>query len=161
MALWGSHGPRCQVRTDSRNQVRQAWLQGGDGLAHGPRCQRPETALVVPVRLPQPVPFAVIRTRLAILAPVRGRLGWPAWLAVAWVGPVIGISGPLGPLPRRCPGALAHRVGAETWGLAPGLRPNMTATRGTSTGAVDGSLLSAAINLAKPLQQAAEERQPK
>jgi predicted membrane metal-binding protein len=141
------------VRTDHRNQVINAWLNGGYRLKHVHLCKRLETAFVVPVLLQQPVAFAVIGTLLAILAPVLGMLVLPVLLAVALVGPVIGISGQFGTLPLRFPGPLANLVGAETLGLDPGIRQKMTATMGTSTGAAHGSLLSEAINLAKPLQQ--------
>ena len=48
---------------------------------------------MVPVLLQKPVAFAVIRTCLAILAPVLGMLVLPAVLAVSLVSPVIGIGG--------------------------------------------------------------------
>jgi hypothetical protein len=108
---------------------------------------------VVPVLLQQPVAFAVICPLLAILAPVLGMLVSPALVAVTLVSLVIGIRGQFGPLPLRFPGPLAYLVGAETLGLDPGIWQKMPATMGTSTGAVHGSLLSEAINLAKPLQQ--------
>jgi hypothetical protein len=116
---------------------------------------------MVPVLLQEPIAFAVRRPSLAILTPVLGMLMLPAVLAVALVGPVIRIGGQFGTLPLRFPGALTNLVGAETLGLDPGIRQKMTATMGTSTGAVHGSLLSEAINLAKPLQQEEEELQPK
>jgi hypothetical protein len=128
-------------------------MNGGYRLEHVHLCKRMKTAFVVPVLLQEPVPCAVIRPLLAILAPVLGMLVLPALLAVALVGPVIGISGQFGTLPLRFPGPLAYLVGAETLGLDPGIRQKMTATMGTSTGAVHGSLLSEAINLVKPLQQ--------
>jgi hypothetical protein len=110
---------------------------------------------VVPVRLQQPVAFAVICPLLTILPPVLGMLVSPALVAVTLVSLVIGIRGQFGPLPRRFPGPLAYLVGAETLGLDPGIWQKMPATMGTSTGAVHGSLLSEAINLANPLQQEA------
>jgi predicted membrane metal-binding protein len=112
-----------------------------------------DTAFVVPVLLQQPIAFPVSGMLLAILAPILGMVVLPALLAVALVGPVIRIGGQFGTLPLRFPGALTNLVGAETLGLDPGIRQKMTATMGTSTGAVHGSLLSEAINLAKPLQQ--------
>jgi hypothetical protein len=82
-------------------------------------------------------------------------LVWPAVLAGALVGLVSGIGGHWVALPLRFSSPLAHRVGAETLGLDPRVRQQMTATMRTSLGAVHGSLLSDASNLAKPLQQEA------
>jgi hypothetical protein len=141
------------VRTDRWNQVINTWLNGGYRLYHVHLCKRTGTAFVVPVLLQQPVAFAVRRPLLTILVPVLGMLMLPAVLAVALVGPVIGIGGHFLALPLRFPGPLAYRVGAETLGLDPGIWQKMTATMSTSMGAVHGSLLSEAINLAKLLQQ--------
>ena len=115
---------------------------------------------MVPVLLQKPVAFAVIRTLLAILAPIMGMLVLPAVLAVSLVGPVIGIGGQFVSLPLSFSGPLAGLVGAEALGLNTGIRQKMTAAMSTSTSAVHGFLLSEAINLAKRLQQE-EESHPK
>ena len=108
---------------------------------------------MVPVLLQKPVAFAVIRTLLAILAPILGMLMLPALLAVSLVGPVIGIGGQFVSVPLSFSGPLAGLVGAEALGLNTGIRQKMTAAMSTSTSAVHGFLLSEAINLAKRLQQ--------
>jgi hypothetical protein len=121
--------------------VINAGLNGGYRLEHVHLCKRTETALVVPVLLQQPVPFAVIRTLLAILAPVMRRLVVPALLAVSLVSPVIGIRGQFGTLPLGFSGPLAGLVGAETLRLDPGIRHKETSAMGTANGAVHGFLL--------------------
>jgi hypothetical protein len=138
------------VWTDHRDQVINAWLNEGYGLEHVHLCKRTDTAFVVPVLLQKPVAFAVIRTLLAILAPVLGMLMLPALLAVSLVGPVIGIGGQFVSLPLRFSGPLAGLVGAEALGLNTGIRQKMTAAMSTSTSAVHGFLLSEAINYNVP-----------
>ena len=108
---------------------------------------------MVPVLLQKSVACAVIRTLLAILAPVLGMLLLPAVLAVSLVGPVIGISGQFVSLPLGFSGPLAGLVGAEALGLNTGIRQKMTAAMGTLTSAVHDFLLSEAITVAKWLQQ--------
>jgi hypothetical protein len=103
--------------------------------------------------LQQPVPFAVIRMLLAILAPVMGMLVLPAVLAVALVGPVIGISRHFFALPLCSSGALAGRVGTETLGLGTGIRPKETPAMDTAHLAVHGFLLREAVLLKKWLVQ--------
>ena len=103
--------------------------------------------------LQQPVTFAVIRTLVAILAPVLGMLVLPAVLAVALVGPVIGIRGQFGTLPLGFSGALAGLVGAETLRLDSGIRQHETPAMGTANGAVHGFLLREAGHHKKRLSQ--------
>jgi hypothetical protein len=129
------------VWTDRGNEVINAWLNGGDRLEHVHLCKRTATAFAVSVLLQQPVPFAVSRTLLAILAPVLGMLVLPTLLAVALVGSVIRISGQFGTLPLGFSGALAGLVGAETLCLDPGIRQHETPAMGTANGTVHGFLL--------------------
>jgi hypothetical protein len=133
--------------------VINTWLNEGYGLYHVHLCKRTGTAFVVSVLLQQPIACAVIGTFLAILAPVLGMLVLAAVLAVALVGLVIGISGHFVALPLRFSSPLANLVGTEALRLDPRVRHKMTVTMSTSLGAVHGSLLSEAINLAKRLQQ--------
>jgi hypothetical protein len=72
------------------------------------------------VPLQKPVAFAVIRTLLAILAPIMGMLVLPALLAVSLVGSVIGIGGQFVSLPLSFSGPLAGLVGAEALGRTRG-----------------------------------------
>jgi hypothetical protein len=122
-----------------------AWVNEGYGLYHVHLCKRMGTAFVVPVLLQQPVAFAVIRTLLAILAPVLGMLVVPALLAVALVGPVIGIGGHLVALPLRFSGPLAGLVGTETLSLGSGIRHKATPAMDTAHLAVHGFLLHEAV----------------
>jgi len=78
---------------------------------------------------------------LAILAPVLGMLVLPAVLAVALVGPVIGIGGHFVALPLRFSGPLAGLVRAELLGLGPGIRHKATPAMDTAHRAVHGVLL--------------------
>ena len=95
-------------------------VECGYRLEHVHLCKRTETAFVVPVLLQQPIAFAVIRTPLAILAPVMGMLVLPAVLAVSLVGPIIGIRGEFVTLPLRFSGPLAGLVGQKRWVLTRG-----------------------------------------
>src|SRR5438445_624893 len=104
-------------------------------------------AFAVPVLLQQPVPFAVIRSLLAILAPVLGMLVGPALLAVSLVSSVIGVHGQFGTLPLSFSGPLTGLVGTETLCLNSGIRQKTTAAMGTADGAVHGFLLREAGNL--------------
>jgi len=143
------------VRTDGRNEVINAWLNGGYRLERVHLYKRTETAFAVPVLLQQPVPFAVSRTLLAILVPVLGMLVLPAALAVSLVGLVIGVSGEFGTLPLGFSGALAGLVRAETLRLDAGIRQHETPTMGTANGAVHGFLLREAGHRKQRLSQEA------
>jgi hypothetical protein len=101
----------------------------------------------------KPSAFAVIRTFLAILAPVMGMLVLPVMLAVSLVGPVIGISGHFFALPLRFSGPLADLVRTETLGLGTGIRHTETPAMDTANGAVHGFLLREAVPLKKWLLQ--------
>jgi hypothetical protein len=81
------------VLTHGRNEVINTWLNERYGLYPIHLCKRAGTAFVVPVLLQEPVTFAVLRPLVAILTPILGMLVLPAVLAVALVGPVIGIGG--------------------------------------------------------------------
>jgi len=102
---------------------------------------------MVPVLLQQPVAFAVIRTFVAILAPVLGMLVLPAMLAVSLVGPVIGISGHFGALPLGFSGPLAGLVRTKPLGLGTGIRHKETPAVDTAYRAVHGFLLREAVSL--------------
>jgi len=99
------------------------------------------------VLLQQPVAFAVIRTVLAILAPVLGMFVLPAMLAVLLVGPVIGIGGHFCALPLRFSGPLAGLVRTETLGFGTGIRHKETPAVDTAYRAVHGFLLREAVSL--------------
>jgi hypothetical protein len=99
------------------------------------------------VLLQQPVAFAVIRTLVAICAPVLGMLVLPAVLAVSLVGPVIGICGQFCALPPRFSGSLADLVRTELLGLGTGIRHKATPTMDTAYRAVHGFLLREAVSL--------------
>jgi hypothetical protein len=129
------------VWADGGNQVINAWLNGDYRLEHIHLCKRTATAFVVPVLLQQSVPFAVIRTPLATLAPVLGMPLLPLVLAIALVGTVIEVGGEFGPLPLGFSRALAGLVGAETLRLRPGIRQHETSAMGTANSAVHGFLL--------------------
>jgi hypothetical protein len=129
------------VRTAGGNPVINAGLHGDDRLEHIHLGKRTATACGVPVLWPQPVACALIGTPVAIRAPVSGRPLLPLVLALSLVGAVIGVGGACGPLPLSVSRALAGRVGAETWGLRPGMRHKATSAMGTATGAVPGFLL--------------------
>jgi hypothetical protein len=141
------------VWTDRRDQVLNTWLNAGYGLEHVHLCKRTDAAFVVSVLLQEPVAFAVIRTLLAILAPVLGMLLLPAVLAVALLGPIIGIRGEFVTLPLGFSGPLAGLVGAETLRLDPGIRQHETLAMGTANGAVHGFLLREAGHHKKRLLQ--------
>ena len=130
-----------------------AWLNGDYRLEHIHLCKRTATAFVVSVLLQQSVPFAVIRTPLAILAPVLGMPLLPLVLAIALVGTVIGVGGEFGPLPLGFSRALASLVRAETLRLHPGIRQHETPAMGTANGAVHGFLLHEAGTLQTRLSQ--------
>ena len=102
---------------------------------------------MVPVLLQQPVAFAVIRTFVAIFAPVLGMLVLPALLAVSLIGPVIGIGGHFCALPLRFSGPLAGLVRAEPLGLGTGIRHKETPAMDTAYRAVHSFLLRAAVSL--------------
>jgi len=137
------------VRTDYWDEVIKAGLNTSYGCEPVHFCKRTDTAFGVPVLLQQPVAFAVIRTLLAILAPVMGMLVLPAVLAVSLVGPVIGISGHFFALPLRFSGPLAGLVRTETLGLGTGIRHKETPAMGTAHLAVHGFLLCEAVSLKK------------
>jgi hypothetical protein len=125
--------------------VLKAGWHAGDGRAPLPLGQRTGTACVVPGLWPEPRAFAVIRTRLTIRAPGRGRLGLPAALAVALVGPGSGLGSPVVTLPRRFSGPLAGLLRTEPWGLGTGRRHKATAAMDTTPLAGPGCLLREAV----------------
>jgi hypothetical protein len=133
----------------------------GYGFEHLQLGKPTPPTLGVSVLWQQPVAFPVIGTLLAILAPGLRRLMLPVVLAIALVGPVIGISGQLGTLPLGFSRALAGLVGAETLRLNPGMRQHETSAMGTAHGAVHGFLLREAGHRKKRLSQEEEEPQPK
>ena len=126
-----------------------AGLHASYGCEHVHLCKRTDTAFGVPVLLQQPVAFAVIRTLLAILAPIMGMLVLPALLAVSLVGLVIGIGGQFVSLPLGFSRALAGLVGAETLRCDPGIRQPETPTMSTAHLAVHGFLLCEAVAFKK------------
>jgi hypothetical protein len=77
----------------------------------------------------------------------------PTMLAVALVGPVIGIGGHFFALPLRFSGPLASWLGTETLRLDPRMRHKETPAVGTSNGAIHGFLLREAGNLIARLSQ--------
>jgi hypothetical protein len=135
------------VRADRRDQVINAWLNGGYWLEHVHLCKRTETAFAVPVPLQQSVAFTVIGTLVAILTPVLGMVALPALLAVALVGPVIRISSHFVALPLRFSGPLAGLVRTEPLGLGTGIRHKETPAMDTAHLAVHGFLLREAVLL--------------
>jgi len=139
------HGHLCQALPHSRDEVIHAWLHRGYGFEHIHLCKRTETTCVVPVLLQQPVPFAVSRMLLAILAPVLGMLVWPTMVAVALVGSVLGIGGHLFALPLRFSRPLAGLVRTETLSLGTGIRHKETPAMDTAHLAVHGFLLREAV----------------
>jgi hypothetical protein len=116
-------------------------------------CKRTDTAFVVPVLLQQPVPFAVSRPSLVILAPVLGMLVLPVALAVSLIGSVVGVTGQFVALPLRLSGPLAGWLSAEALGLDAGIGHKRGAAVGTPQGVVHGFLLTEATNLPKRLQR--------
>jgi hypothetical protein len=135
------------VWADRRDQVINAWLNGGYRLKRVHLCKRTEAAFAVPVPLQQSVAFTGIGTLVAILAPVLGMLALPALLAVALVGPVIGIGGHFFALPLRFSGALAGLLRTELLGLGTGIRHKETPAMDTAHLAVHGFLLREAVSL--------------
>jgi len=111
------------------------------------------TAFVVPVLLQQPIAFTVRGTLLAIFAPILGMLVLPALLAVALVGPVIGIGGHFVTLPLCFSGPLAGLVRTELLGLGTGIRHKATPAMDTAYRAVHGFLLREAVSLKMELCQ--------
>src|SRR5262249_49723643 len=136
-----------------RDQVINAWLNGGYRLEHVQLCKRTHTTLVVPVLLQQPGAFTVIGMLVPILLPVMGMLVLPVSLAIALVGSVIRISGQFGVLPAGFSVPLAGLVGTEPLTFDAGIRQKMTATMGTADGAVHGFLLREAGHLKNRLLQ--------
>jgi hypothetical protein len=135
------------VRTDCWDEVINAGLNAGYGLDHVHLCKRTATAFMVPVLLQEPVPFAVIHTPLAILAPILGMPLLPLVLALALVGSVIRIGGHFVALPLRFSGPLSGLLGAEPLGLGTGIRHKETPAMDTAHLAVHGFLLRAAVLL--------------
>ena len=101
---------------------------------------------MVPVLVQQPVACAVIRTVVALGAPVLGMLVLPAMVAVSWVGPVIGIWGHFWALPPRFSGPLAGLVRTKPVGLGTGIRHTAPPTVDTASRAGHGFLLRAAVS---------------
>jgi hypothetical protein len=129
------------------DEVINPWLNAGYRLYPIHLCKRTGTAFMVPVLLQQPVPFAVDRPLLAIRTPVLGMLALPALLAVALVGPVIGIGGHFVALPLRFSGSLAGLLRTEPLGLGTGIRHKETSAMDTAHLAVHGFLLREAVSL--------------
>jgi hypothetical protein len=133
------------------------WFNEGYRCERVHLCKRTGTAFVVPVLLQQPVPFAVGRPSLAILAPVLGMLVLPVALAVSLIGPVVGVTGQFVALPLRFSGPLAGWMSAEALGLDAGIGHKRGTAVGTPQGVVHGFLLTEATNLPKRLQRGEEE----
>jgi hypothetical protein len=129
------------------------WFNEGYRCERVHLCKRTGTAFVVPVLLQQPVPFAVSRPSLAILAPVLGMLVLPVALAVSLIGSVVGVTGQFVALPLRFSGPLAGWMSAEALGLDAGIGHKRGAAVGTPQGVVHGFLLTEATNLPKRLQR--------
>jgi hypothetical protein len=104
---------------------------------------------VVAVGLENPVALDVIRTPLAILAPVMGMAFVPTALSVSLVGPVVGIAGQFVSLPLGLPGPLAGLVGTEPLGFDSWIRQKQTPAMDTSNVAAHDFLLSEAMTLSE------------
>jgi hypothetical protein len=129
------------------------WFNEGYRCERVHLCKRTGTAFVIPVLLQQPVPFAVRRPSLAILAPVLGMLVLPVALGVSLIGSVVGVTGQFVALPLRFSGPLAGWMSAEALGLDAGIGHKRGAAVGTPQGVVHGFLLTEATNLPKRLQR--------